>query len=148
MNRQNGAILLLVLAIAGIIIAKKMSDHKRELAQKGSVAAVSTKVLAGDMLAMSLKSGKPTLAEFGKGTCEQCKKMAPILAKTATLYDGKANIISVDLDDYSALGYSYRIETMPTQIYFDVQGKEVKRHIGGLSQKEIETKLASLGATK
>lgn len=148
MNRQNSAILLLVLAIAGIIIVKKVSDRNREVSPKTSLTALSVHVLAGDKLEPSLKSGKPTLAEFGKGTCEQCKKMAPIIAKTATLYAGKANVISVDLDEYSALGHSYRIEIMPTQLFFDKEGHEIERHIGGLTQKEIETKLASLGATQ
>lgn len=148
MNKQSVAFLLIIVAIVGIIITKKVTESNAAAARDR--AAASSRLLTGDTLEATLKNGKPTLAEFGLGTCEQCKKMAPILAHTADVYRGKVNVVSVDLDEFAATGQFYGIRTMPTQIFFDAKGNEVaeKRHEGFLPQKEIDTILASLGAKK
>jgi len=104
--------------------------------------------LPGSKLAECLKSGRPTMADFGKGWCVPCKMMVPVLKQAAQDYWGKANIVFVELDEYADLGRGYRIATMPTQIFFDAKGKEVKRHMGYMGTEDIERELATLGVKK
>ena len=104
--------------------------------------------LPGSKLAECLKNGLPTMADFGKGWCVPCKMMKPILEQTAQDYWGKANIVFVELDEYADLGGDYGIITMPTQIFFDAQGKEVKRHMGYMGSEDIGRELAALGVKK
>lgn len=40
----------------------------------------------------------------------------------------------------------YGIDAIPTQIFFDKEGKEVFRHTGFFPQEQIEKKLSELGA--
>ncbi len=45
----------------------------------------------------ALSNGKPTLAEFGASTCIRCKQMKPILEQLATKYEGKLNVVIVEV---------------------------------------------------
>ena len=139
MKRSHLLVLaLLVVAVVGVVVAKQVAGHAR-------AATRSTKVLPGSAFGEALKSGRPTMAEFGLGTCEVCKKMAPLLEDAAKKYAGKANIVSVDLDDDPALGRYYQIRAMPTQVFFNAKGKEVGRHVGYLPSEMIAAGLAELG---
>jgi len=130
---------LLIAAVAGVVVVKQVSERSP------SEGTVGRQVLSGSHLADALKSGRPTMAEFGLGTCEVCKKMAPILEHAAVTYAGKANIVSVDLDEYAALGRYYQIRAMPTQVFFNPKGEEVGRHLGFLPPEEIAAELMKLG---
>jgi len=104
--------------------------------------------LPGSKLAACLKSGRPTMADFGKGWCVPCKMMVPVLKQAAQDYWGKANIVFVELDEYADLGRGYRIATMPTQIFFNAKGEEVSHHMGYMGTEDIERELATLGVKK
>jgi peptidylprolyl isomerase len=93
----------------------------------------------------ALVSGKPTLAEFGRGTCVPCKQMKPILEELAAVYKDKLNVAIISIDDYYELTISYEVLAIPTQILFDAKGKEIFRHIGFWSKEAITAKLTELG---
>jgi thioredoxin 1 len=93
----------------------------------------------------ALTNGKPTLAEFGRGTCIPCKQMKPILEDLAEQYRDKMNVPIVSVDDYRDLTSYYKIMAIPTQIVFDSKGKEVFRHIGFWSKEQILSQLVKLG---
>lgn len=152
MRKSSFLVIGVLFAVAAITFVKGV---KQQSADKPTAPVVgnsaptgNSAVLSGAQLAESLKSGRPTLAEFGKGTCKICIKMAPILQQVAADYSGKANVISLDLDEFSATGYAYHIVAMPTQIFFDANGKEILRHLGYLSREEIDKNLAAVGTKR
>ena len=93
----------------------------------------------------ALDSGRPTLADFGARTCIPCKKMAPILAELGREYQGQANVLFTDVHETKKLAAAYRIQMIPTQIFFDTTGKEVKRHIGFMDKAAILKELQAAG---
>jgi thioredoxin 1 len=93
----------------------------------------------------ALASGKPTVADFGARTCIPCKKMAPILAELDREQRGKANILFTDVHESKNLAANYRIQMIPTKIFFDAKGKEVKRHIGFMEKADILKELHAAG---
>jgi thioredoxin 1 len=93
----------------------------------------------------ALENGKPTLAEFGRGTCIPCKEMKPILENLAIQYEDQLNVPIVSIDDYRDLTNFYRIMAIPTQIGFDSSGKEVFRHVGFWPKDQIIPQLVKLG---
>ena len=101
--------------------------------------------LASIPLEQALSSGKPTLAEFGRGICIPCKEMKPILEALAVEYQDKLNVVIVEIDEHRDLTNQYRIMAIPTQIFFDGSGKEVTRHIGFWSKEEIHVQLKEMG---
>jgi thioredoxin 1 len=96
-------------------------------------------------LPKALSNGKPTLAEFGRGTCIPCKEMKPILEDLAVQYKGRLNVSIVSVDDYSQLTSYYKVMAIPTQIGFDSNGKEVFRHVGFWAKDQIVAQLDKLG---
>jgi len=92
-------------------------------------------------------SGKPSLVDFGATGCGPCDMMTPILAELKTKYQGKVNVLFVHVREKQILGAKYGIQTIPVQVFFDKDGKEVFRHVGFFAQEEIEKKLAEMGAT-
>lgn len=104
--------------------------------------------LPGSKLADCLKSGRPTMADFGRGWCIPCKMMVPVLKQAAQDYRGKANIVFVELDEYVDLARKYRIRVMPEQIFFDASGEEVSRHMGYIDNEGIDAQFAQMGLEK
>ena len=93
----------------------------------------------------ALTSGRPTVADFGARTCIPCKKMAPILEELSSELKGKANVTFTDVWAIPAPGRTYRVQMIPTQIFFDAKGKEVKRHMGFMDKADILKELKALG---
>ena len=97
------------------------------------------------LIGMALASGKPTLIDFGSRGCIPCEKMAPILAALEKEYRGKANVIFVDVKEEREIGSQYRVQMIPTQVFFDGKGREVKRHIGFFDRSDILKELKAAG---
>lgn len=104
----------------------------------------SQQSLTSITLPQALVNGKPTLAEFGRGTCIPCQQMKPILEDLAIKYQDKLNVSIVSIDEYEDLTDSYKVMAIPTQIIFDSNGKEVFRHIGFWAKDQIITQLNKL----
>ena len=100
---------------------------------------------ADNPLSKALKSKRPVLADFGRGTCIPCKMMQPILEKLQKAYAGKAEILIIDVGEYAALARKYKIMIIPTQIFFDSSGKEVYRHQGFMPEQDIIAQLKKMG---
>jgi len=96
-------------------------------------------------LGQALSSGKPTLAEFGWRTCIPCKQMKPILEELAMEYEGTLNVVIVEVYEQMELARAHKIMAIPTQIFFDGNGKEVTRHMGFWAKKDIITQLKKMG---
>ncbi len=93
----------------------------------------------------ALKSGKPTVLDLGAGYCVPCKMMKPIFEELEREYEGKANIILLEISEYRDLANRYRVRVIPTQIFFDKNGNQYWRHEGFLPKEEIVKKLKELG---
>jgi len=93
----------------------------------------------------ALASGKPTVADFGARTCIPCKKMAPILEELNRELKGKANVTFTDVWAAPGIAQDYRVQMIPTQIFFDSKGKEVTRHMGFMDKSDILKVLKKAG---
>ncbi len=89
--------------------------------------------------------GMVTLVDLGAKECIPCKMMAPILAKLEKLYAGRAAVIFFDVWKDQAPARRFGIRTIPTQIFFDKQGRETYRHEGFLSEEAIVRRLKDMG---
>ena len=54
-------------------------------------------------------------------------------------------MIIVEVYEQMELAQQYEIMIMPTQIFFDSSGKEVKRHIGVYAKDDIILQLKEMG---
>jgi len=74
-----------------------------------------------------------------------CKKMAPILETLSNEYRGRASVLFIDVNEDQAAALKFRIQMIPTQLFFNAQGKEVKRHIGFIDKGDILKELKAAG---
>jgi thioredoxin 1 len=102
-------------------------------------------VTATDTPAAVPVPGMITLVDLGAHKCIPCKMMAPILKKITAEYAGQAAVIFIDVWKDKSQGEKFKISTIPTQIFFDAQGKEVYRHQGFLSEEAIVGQLTKMG---
>jgi len=90
-------------------------------------------------------SGRPSMVDFGASGCRPCDMMAPILETLKKNYAGKVNVEFVPVREEQVLTARYGVQSIPVQVFFDKDGKEVFRHVGFFPQEEIEKKLAEMG---
>ena len=91
--------------------------------------------------------GFVTMVDLGADKCIPCKMMAPILAELKKEYDGKASIIFIDVWKNPDEARRFGVQSIPTQIFYDKEGKEVGRHVGFLDKKSIISAFEDLGVS-
>jgi thioredoxin 1 len=89
--------------------------------------------------------GMVTMLDLGAKSCVPCKMMAPIMEKLEKDYKGKAAIVFIDVWKEPDQVKRFGIRAIPTQIFYDKEGKEVYRHVGFMSENAIVTQLKNLG---
>jgi len=87
----------------------------------------------------------PRLLDLGAGKCIPCKMMAPILEELKKEYAGRMEVVFVDVWENPDAGKAYNIEMIPTQIFYDAEGKELFRHTGFFAKEDILAKWKELG---
>jgi thioredoxin 1 len=88
--------------------------------------------------------GMVTMVDLGAASCIPCKMMAPILDKLEKRYQGKAAIVFIDLRYNREAAERFGVRAIPTQIFFDKNGKESSRHVGFMSEAAIVAQLKSM----
>lgn len=89
--------------------------------------------------------GMVTMIDLGAKKCVPCKMMAPILQKMEKKYDGRAAIVFIDVWEHREQARRFGIRSIPTQIFYDVDGKEMSRHVGFMSEDHIVKTLNQMG---
>jgi len=106
--------------------------------------SVTAGALAEDFSRVPVK-GMVTMIDLGAKKCIPCKMMAPILEKMEKAYKEKAVIAFIDVWENRDQAPRFKIRSIPTQIFFDKQGKEVYRHVGFMGEKDIKAQLEKMG---
>jgi len=87
----------------------------------------------------------PRLVDLGADKCIPCKMMAPVLKDLKKEYEGQMLVDFIDVWKNPDAGKPYKINLIPTQIFYDANGKELFRHQGFLSKEDILAKWKELG---
>lgn len=91
------------------------------------------------------KSGKPTMVDLGADGCRPCDMMTPILEALKKEYTGKVNVLFVHVRKEQILAARYGVQSIPVQVFFDKDGKEIFRHAGFFPKDQITAKFAEMG---
>lgn len=130
--RWWGAAGLLLALVAGLAVYQQRAQ---ETAAPMASASIDPVVLA-------LAAGKPAVIEFGANACVSCREMKPVLAALAQSHGDRITVTDVDILKERDYISRYQIRLMPTQVFFDAQGRETGRNMGKISAEDI---LARLG---
>ena len=100
----------------------------------------------GEELKKALLSLKPVLVDFGSNKCIPCRQLRPILKDVSREFSGKAQVLIIDVFQHQGVAREYRIQLIPTLVFFNAQGKEVFRRSGVWDKDSIARKLNEAGA--
>jgi thioredoxin 1 len=78
-----------------------------------------------------LKSPVPVLVDFWAEWCAPCRAFTPTLEAAAALYDGRARMAKVNVDENGALAERYGVIQIPTLLLIK-NGQVVEQNVGGL----------------
>jgi len=87
----------------------------------------------------------PRMVDLGAGKCIPCKMMKPILDDLEANYADRFTTVFIDVWENPDEGKKYGIEMIPTQIFYDAEGKERFRHVGFFGKEDILGKWKELG---
>jgi thioredoxin 1 len=89
----------------------------------------------------------PRMVDVGADKCIPCVMMAPILEELKKEYAGVLDVEFVDVWKNPDGAKQYGVRGIPTQIFYDANGKELKRHLGFISKQGILDEFQKLGIT-
>ena len=91
--------------------------------------------------------GMVTMVDLGANECIPCKMMVPVMEKVKKKYQRKAAIVFIDVWKNKEPAKRFGIRAIPTQIFFDKEGKEVHRHEGFMGEAEIDRIFKKMGVS-
>ena len=90
-------------------------------------------------------AGRLRLVDVGADRCIPCRAMAPILEELRVEHVQRLEVIFVDVWKNPDAGKPYGVEIIPTQIFYDGSGRELWRHQGFISKRDILDNWKRLG---
>ena len=72
---------------------------------------------------------------FSAPWCGPCKVMSPLVEQMEK--QGKIVVKKVNVDYDASLPTKYNIRNIPTMVLTDMNGNEIKRHTGAMSEQQI-----------
>lgn len=82
-----------------------------------------------------IQSDKPVLVDFWAPWCGPCRTVGPIIDEVADLYQDKAVVGKLNVDDNQTYAGKYGIRSIPTVLLF--QNGEIHDRFVGVSPKEV-----------
>lgn len=89
--------------------------------------------------------GIPRLVDLGSKNCIPCKKMMPILEELKRDFAGRMEVEFIDVRENRQAAADHGIRLIPTQIFYDGEGRELFRHEGFFAKEAILGKWRELG---
>ncbi len=139
-----GIVVILFAAVAMAIVMRQMTPSAK---QPPAVPApeVSSAPAEVQKAAVTASPSLPRLVDLGAGKCIPCKMMAPIIEDLKKTYEGKLDVVFIDVWEHQEEADKYNVKIIPVQIFFDAAGKELFRHEGFFSKEDILAKWKELG---
>jgi thioredoxin 1 len=135
------SIVALLLLAVGSVIAMKNNGANDASPQQATAQS------SDNIQPQSAEVAIPHLLDLGAGKCVPCRMMKPILEQLTKDYEGRMRVTFVDVWENPDAGEKYGVRIIPTQIFYDAQGKELFRHEGFYSREDILAKWKELGVT-
>jgi thioredoxin 1 len=144
-------LLFVVVAVAGVLVVK----HSQRTEPEGlrcSTCSLTATVPPGapqgtNACNVPAPAGRsvPKLLDLGSVGCIPCRTMAPMLDELKATFAERLDVVFIDVRKDPAAGERYGVRLIPTQIFFDADGRELSRHEGYYGREEILATWRELG---
>jgi thiol-disulfide isomerase/thioredoxin len=85
-----------------------------------------------------IRASRPVMAELFTDWCAACKSLAPTLDKMAQKFEGRVDIIKVNITKSDALTSAMDIQGVPTLLFFRPETKSRQTMVGATSSALVE----------
>ncbi|MDR2646816.1 MAG: thioredoxin family protein [Oscillospiraceae bacterium] len=82
----------------------------------------------------------PVLLDFYSESCAPCRRLKPVLAALAQMFEGRVEIQKINAGNHPELAEAYDVQTLPTLLLLHC-GKELWRGTGFITQEILDAKL-------
>ena len=134
-------VLLLAASVFAVVLQKKSQSRSGE----PQITVNDSNIAAAQTQQTNQSAKLPRLVDLGADKCIPCKMMAPILKELKSQYQGKLEVVIIDVWKNPDQAKKYGIKLIPTQIFYDSSGKELFRHEGFSSKEDILGKWKEFG---
>lgn len=100
------------------------------------MAAGTTNVNDSTFQAEVLDNDTPVLVDFSATWCGPCKMIAPFVEQLASEYEGRAKVVTVDIDESPGVATKFGVRAVPTLKMFKA-GEVVAEHVGAAPKAKI-----------
>lgn len=101
-------------------------------------------IAAADFDAEVLAAGRPVVVDFFATWCGPCKALAPRLDQLAGDFGDRIKFVSVNIDQAQALAARFKVEGVPTLLFFGKDGKLADASVGLVPAETLRAKLEPL----
>ncbi|MBS7374416.1 MAG: thioredoxin [Muribaculaceae bacterium] len=132
--------ILLKIAASAVLVLLASCGGKTVTDDTATETAAETVVADNATVA----AGMPQVIDFNATWCGPCRMFAPTFEKMEKKYEGKITFQSVDVDENPDMAAQYEVQSIPTVVYIDAEGKTVDVTVGLLSEEEFDARLQKL----
>jgi thioredoxin 1 len=83
-----------------------------------------------------LKSELPVLVDYWAPWCGPCKAIAPLLEEASRDYEGRIQVVKVDVQDHPEVAAKFGIRGIPTLMVFK-NGEAVATKVGAVNKTQL-----------
>jgi thioredoxin 1/putative thioredoxin len=98
--------------------------------------AALTEITENNFEAEILQTELPVLIEFGAEWCGPCKVVAPELEALSRELEGKAKVVTVDIDKAPLLAREFGVQSVPAFVVFH-QGRPIGGKVGAMKKAQL-----------
>jgi thioredoxin 1 len=101
-------------------------------------------ITEGEFEAEVVQSGRPVVVDFYAPWCGPCRTLSPRLDQLAGEFGDRIKFVSVNVDHAQSLAAEFNVQSIPTLLFFDRDGKVAGTSVGLLSKASLLAKLEAL----
>jgi len=90
-----------------------------------------------------LNENNVVVVKFGATWCTPCRVMEPTIENAAKQFEGKAKIMSIDVEEEPDLATKYKIRNVPTILYFK-NGEIKDKSVGAMNESDLINRINNL----
>lgn len=83
------------------------------------------------------KGKLPAVIDFYADWCGPCRRVAPIMEKLATEYDGKLLVYKINVDQEKDLASAFQVKSIPMVLFIPMEGQPMMQ-VGAMQEAEYK----------